>query len=120
MFVYGVHCSCPKSVIEDEFTRVGNVRDVKITSKGYAFVAYDNMDDAKKAVRELNGANIDGQEVKVELAKCSQPDDGRRRDGGGGGGGKYRGGRGGGGYYGRRDDGGYRHGGGGGGRYGGG
>ncbi len=94
MFVYGVHSSCPRSVIEDEFTRIGKVLDVYITSKGYAFVTFGTMDDARAAIKELDGANIDGQEVKVELANCSKDD--------GGGGGPT-----------RRGGGGYRYGGGG-------
>ncbi len=61
VFVYGVHSSCPKTVIEDEFARIGKVNHVYITTKGYAFVSFANLDDAKEAIKELDGANIDGQ-----------------------------------------------------------
>ncbi len=93
-------------MIEDEFTRIGKVLDVYITSKGYAFVTFSSMDDARAAIKELDGANIDGQEVKVELAHCSKEEGGgggpQRRGGGGryssGGGNRDRGYRDGGGY----------------------
>ena len=78
LFVYGVNSRCPKGVLEDEFARFGDVTDVHITEKGFAFVTMENQDDAEEAIRKLNGAEIDGQEVKVEE---SRPRDNR---GGGG------------------------------------
>ena len=78
LFVYGVNKSCPKGLLEDEFGRYGDVTDVHITEKGFAFVTMENQDDAEEAIRKLNGKEIDGQEVKVEE---SRPRDSR---GGGG------------------------------------
>jgi len=77
VFVYGVASSCPKSIIEDEFARIGKVNHVYITGKGYAFVTFENLDDANEACKELNGATVDGQEIKVELAKPKR--EGERR-----------------------------------------
>jgi len=112
LFVYGVNAQCPRDILEGEFARCGEVTDVYITEKGYAFVTMADADSADAAVKELNGAVIDGKEVKVDRA--------RERGSGGGGRGGYGGGRGGGGYGG----GGYGSGGGGygggGGGYGGG
>ena len=59
MFVYGVHSSCPKSVIEDEFARVGKVLDIYVTTKGYAFVTFDTLDDAQEAIREVGQGRQD-------------------------------------------------------------
>merc|ERR1712172_446960 len=97
LFVYGVNARCPRDILEGEFARCGEVTDVYITEKGYAFVTMADDDSADAAVKELNGAVIDGQEVKVD----------RARGGGGGGRGGFRGGRGGGGYGGGRGGGGY-------------
>merc|ERR1712203_926004 len=112
LFVYGVNARCPRDILEGEFARCGEVTDVYITEKGYAFVTMADDDSADAAVKELNGAVIDGREVKVDRA--------RERGSGGGGRGGYGGGRGGGDYGG----GGYGSGGGGygggGGGYGGG
>merc|ERR1740122_697359 len=105
LFVYGVNARCPRDILEGEFARCGEVTDVYITEKGYAFVTMADDDSADAAVKELNGAVIDGQEVKVDRARGGGGGGrGERRDGGFGGGG-FRGGRGG--YRGDRD-GGYR------------
>ena len=34
LFVYGINSRCPKDLIEDEFSRCGEVTDVFITGKG--------------------------------------------------------------------------------------
>ena len=74
----------------------------------YAFVTMADDAAADAACQDLNGANIDGQEIKVDRARGG----GDRRGGGGGGG--FRGGRGGGGGfgggYGGGRDGGYSRG----------
>ena len=74
----------------------------------YAFVTMAEDSSADAACQELNGAVIDGQEIKVDRARGG----GDRRGGGGGGG--FRGGRGGGGGfgggYGGGRDGGYSRG----------
>ncbi len=64
-------------------------------SKGFAFVAMANEDEANAAVEALNGAEIGGRPAKVNIAR---PREERppRRDFGGGGGGFKRGGGGGG------------------------
>jgi cold-inducible RNA-binding protein len=91
LFVYGINASCTREVIEGEFGRCGEVTDVYNTEKGYAFVTMADEEAANNAVRTLNGATIDGQQIKVDIAR-------QREDrGGGGGGGGYGGGRGGGG-----------------------
>jgi len=38
LFVYGVNAQCPRDILEGEFARCGEVTDVYITEKGYAFV----------------------------------------------------------------------------------
>ena len=40
LFVYGVNSRCPKGVLEDEFARFGDVTDVHITEKGFAYVTH--------------------------------------------------------------------------------
>merc|ERR1712001_282146 len=105
LFVYGVNARCPRDVLENEFSRCGEVTDVYITEKGYAFVTMAEDASADEACKTLNG-----QEINVDRAR------GGDRRGGGRGGGGFRGGRGGG--FGGGRDGGY--GGGSGGGFGGG
>lgn len=99
--------------IEDAFSAFGSVTSVNIIedretgrSKGFAFVEMDNDEEAQAAVEGMNGKEIAGRVVTVDLARP------RENRGGGGGG---RGGRGG-----RPGGGGGGYGGGGGGRSGGG
>lgn len=106
LFVYGVNARCPRDALEGEFARCGEVTDVYITEKGYAFVTMADETAADAAIKELNQSVIDGQEIKVDHARGG--DRGGRGGGGDrggfrgrsfsrGGGGGYRGGRGGGG-----------------------
>merc|ERR1712037_527867 len=79
--------------IQSEFEKYGAVTDVYNTGKGYAFVTFSRKDEASQATQEMDGATINGQQIKVNEARP-------RGDGGGGGRGRggYGGGRGGGGY----------------------
>ena len=79
---------------QGEFEKFGQVTDVYNTGKGFAFVTYGSKQDAQTATRELDGATVCGQQVKVNEAR-PKGDGGGGRGGGGGG---YGGGRGGGGY----------------------
>merc|ERR1711899_89584 len=92
LFVYGVNANCPRDKLEKEFAAMGDVTDCFITGKGYAFVTMANHEDAERAIEKLHGAEVDGQEIKVEEARARN--EGERRGGGRGG---FRGGRGGGG-----------------------
>jgi RNA recognition motif-containing protein len=53
-------------------------------SKGFGFVEMSSDEEAKKAVDELNGKELDGRAIVVNEAR---PREERPRDGGGGGGG---------------------------------
>lgn len=122
----------PYEISEDELSALfgehGEVLSAKVIidretgrSKGFAFVAMANEDEANQAVEALNGADIGGRPAKVNIARPREERPPRRfNDGprGGGGGGFNRGG-GGGGYGGGRREGGYGESRGGGGGYGG-
>ncbi len=64
-------------------------------SRGFGFVTFDDDEAADKAVAALNGTELDGRTIRVDVAQAKQ------RSGGGGGGGGG-GGRDGGGYGGSR------------------
>ena len=115
----------PFSVNEEElrriFGRAGSVTSARVItdrdsgrSKGYGFVEMGTSEEAEAAIQMLQGTDVDGRPIKVDLAREREDDGGR---GGRGGGGGYRGGGGGGGggYRGGGGGGGGRHGGGGGG-----
>lgn len=99
LFVYGVDQNLANADIKDEFEKFGMVTDVYNTGKGYAFVTFDRKEDADTAAMTMDGQNLAGQQIKVNMAK-PRGEGGR----GGGGGGSYGGNRDGG-YGGGRDSG---------------
>ena len=77
------------------FSRFGEITDAKVISdrdsgrsRGFGFVTFADASSAQKAVQEMNGAELDGRTLNVDIAQ--------ERSGGGGGGGGGRGGGGGG------------------------
>jgi RNA recognition motif-containing protein len=46
LFVYGINENISNSEIQEAFSKYGNVVDTYNTGKGYAFVTYDNKEDA--------------------------------------------------------------------------
>jgi len=113
-----------KEDLEGEFTKYGKLNSVWVAFNppGFAFVEFENRNEAEKACDILNGTEVLGSKLRVEISK-GRPRG--RRDGGGGrsGGGRFGsggGGRrdGGGGFRGgQRDGGGFRSSGGSGGGY---
>ena len=69
LFVYGVAEGTPNGDIQAEFDKFGPVVDTYNTGKGYAFVTFERKEDAEEATKELNGANVCGQQIKVDVAK---------------------------------------------------
>ena len=51
--------------IQGEFEKFGQVVDVYNTGKGFAFVTFDRKEDAATATREMDGATVNGQQIKV-------------------------------------------------------
>jgi RNA recognition motif-containing protein len=123
LYVGNLPYSVTELDLRDLFGGLGTVTDAKIITdretgrpRGFGFVEMASEDEARKAIEELNGRDVQGRQVAVKEAED-------RRGGGGGGGGGYGGGGGGGrgggggGYGGGgRGGGGYGGGGGGGGR----
>jgi RNA recognition motif-containing protein len=96
----------PYSVVEEDlreiFEEYGEIASVKIISdkltgrsKGFGFVEMDEDVEAKKAIEELNNADLSGRNIKVNESRPRSNDSrggGNRRGGGGGGfnrGGRY-------------------------------
>ncbi|MBS1903832.1 MAG: RNA-binding protein [Bacteroidetes bacterium] len=116
IYVGGLPYQVTDEQLAQVFAAYGDIQSAKIIidrqtgrSKGFGFVEMDD-EAGKRAMDELNGAELGGRTLTVNEARPQES-----RPGGGGGGG-YRGG-GGGGYRGGGGGGGYRGGGGGGGGY---
>ncbi|HWA71425.1 MAG TPA: RNA-binding protein [Polyangiaceae bacterium] len=81
------------------FAQVGDVSEAKLVidretgrSRGFAFVTMGTDADAQKAISQLDGQDLDGRPLRVNIAE-----ERKGRSGGGGGGGGFGGPRGGGG-----------------------
>jgi RNA recognition motif-containing protein len=89
------------------FASCGTVTEAKLVidretgrSRGFAFVSMATDAEANAAIEQLNGADLDGRPLRVNIAEERRPGGGGggfRGGRGGGGGGGFRGGRGGGG-----------------------
>jgi RNA recognition motif-containing protein len=113
IFVGSLPFSLQEAELQGVFEEYGEVSSCKIItdkfsgrSKGFGFIEMADDEAAKKAIEELNGAEIGGRAIVVNEAEEKKA--GERRGGGGFGGGERRGGfgggdsRGGGGYGGSR------------------
>jgi len=96
LFIGGLSFDTTEDSLSNAFSKYGSISKCDVIrdketgrSRGFGFVLFDNPDDAKYALDEMNGKSLDGRTIRVDEAS-------KGRSGGGGGG--YRGGRGGGGY----------------------
>ena len=53
LFVYGVNESTSNSELQEAFSKYGNVVDTYNTGKGFAFVTYENKQDASTVSLEV-------------------------------------------------------------------
>ena len=95
LFVGGLSFSTSSERLRETFASVGSVESASVVtdrdtgrSRGFGFVEMASQEEANEAVRRLNGTELDGRQIKVEVAKSGTA-------GGGGGGGGHRPGRGG-------------------------
>ena len=108
IFVGSLPFKIEESELQEIFEEYGEVTSVKIItdratgrSKGFGFVEMTNEEEAKKAIEELNNAEIEGRTIVVN--KAEEKKEGARPAGGG-----FRGGNSGGGFRGGNSGGGFR------------
>ena len=106
IFVGSLPFKIEESELQEIFEEYGEVTSVKIItdratgrSKGFGFVEMTNDEEAKKAIEELNNAEIEGRTIVVN--KAEEKKEGSRPAGGG-----FRGGNSGGGFRGGNSGGG--------------
>ncbi|CAG9113957.1 hypothetical protein JYU34_008889 [Plutella xylostella] len=92
VYVGGLVEGIKKEDLEREFDKYGKLNSVwvALNPPGFAFIEFENQQEAEDACSAMNGTEMLGATLKVEL---SRKRDGPRRNGGGGG---FRGDRGGG------------------------
>ena len=61
-----------KFSLQSEFYKFGPITDVFNTGKGYAFITFQEKESADLAIREMDGATLNGQQIKVSVARPRQ------------------------------------------------
>jgi cold-inducible RNA-binding protein len=96
LYVGNLSFNSNSDTVRQAFSAHGEVTDVQVMSdretgrsRGFGFVTMGSADEARKAIREMNGSLLDGRALKVNEAE-ERPN---RGGGGGGGGGGGRGGQ---------------------------
>ena len=75
-----------KDELQELFEEFGEVESVDIIvdrrsgrSRGYGFVSMPNEGEAKEAVQELNGSELDGRNLRVDFSRPKQEGESRGR-----------------------------------------
>ena len=92
LYVGNLSFNSTESDITDAFAAHGTVTSVNVIMdrdtgrpRGFAFVEMGSDSEAQAAVKALDGRDLDGRNLKVNIAKPREP----RGGGGGGGGGRW-------------------------------
>jgi cold-inducible RNA-binding protein len=99
MFVGNLSFNTTENDLQDAFAAHGTVTEVNLMMdretgrpRGFGFVTMSNAEEAQNAIAALNGKQVDGRALTVNVAKPREErpaggGGGRREYGGGGGGG---------------------------------
>jgi len=77
IFVRSLELSVNQDELKEHFSTVGQVAKVNLIkdnngkSKGFAIVEFSNDEEAEKAIKELDGTNLKGRDIKVTEDKSS-------------------------------------------------
>lgn len=85
LFVGNLSWDTSKDILESTFAEYGTLTDVALItdrmsgrSKGIAFVTFETEEEATAAIEALNGFELDGREIIVNVARPRQPRDNSR------------------------------------------
>jgi len=101
LFVRSLSYNSTEASLEELFATIGKVVSAKIImdrdtnrSKGFGFVEMSSDEEAARAIKELDGKELDGRAIAVSEARPREDNRERRSfSGAGGGGGGYQGNR---------------------------
>ena len=96
LFIGGLSFSTSNERLREVFAQVGSVESATVVtdretghSRGFGFVEMATVEEAEAAVKKLNGQELDGRRLRVEVAKPAGSGDRARSGGGSRGGGGY-------------------------------
>jgi len=88
LYIGGLSYSTTSEGLREYFAQCGNVLSATVItdrfsgqSRGFGFVEMDSSEEANNAISQLNGRELDGRRITVEISNPQAP-----RTGGGGGG----------------------------------
>lgn len=86
LYVGNLSYQTAESALRQVFEEFGTLADVTIVEgKGFGFVEFETDDAAQEAMNSLNGSQLDGRQIRVDVAQArTQRSDGPRGGGGGG------------------------------------
>lgn len=94
LFVGSLAYSVTDQELEDFFAAIGKVNSAKVIidrdtnrSKGFGFVEMENDEEAKAAIDQLNGKELNGRAIAIDEAKPQENRERRPYSGGNNGGG---------------------------------
>jgi cold-inducible RNA-binding protein len=102
LYVGNLSFDTTENDLQDAFAAFGTVTESNLMmdrttgrSRGFGFVTMSTPEEAQKAIDGLNGKDLGGRALTVNVARPREerPGGGRREFSGGGGGGGYRGNR---------------------------
>ena len=95
LYIGGLSYSTASDGLREYFAQSGNVLSATVItdrfsgqSRGFGFVEMNTAEEAQNAISQLNGRELDGRRITVEISNPQAP----RSGGGGGGGGRPGGG----------------------------
>ena len=100
LYIGGLAYSTTSEGLREFFAQCGNVLSATVItdrfsgqSRGFGFVEMNSAEEAQNAISQLNGRELDGRRITVEISNPQAPRSGGGRPGGGGGRGPGGGGR---------------------------
>lgn len=78
VYVGGLSDRTRERDLEDLFKKYGRIEKVILKNRGYGFVEFEDSRDAEDAVKEMNGTNLDGSRIIVEIANGIKRRDSKR------------------------------------------
>lgn len=97
LFVGSLSYSTTDDSLKAHFEQIGEVESARVItdrdsgrSKGFGFVQYVNAEDNQKAIDQLDGKELDGRTISVNLARPKEERPRREFSGNSNGGGSFR------------------------------
>ena len=97
LYVGGLPYSVTDEELQQVFAAHGTVESARVitdkytdSSRGFGFVEMSTQEEAEKAIESLNGSEMGGRSLTVNIARPREDRNRGGRGGGGGGGGGYR------------------------------